>query len=46
MKFSEFLDLIKVLRMLFGVPIAKKFFLTNLKRFDKIIDSDSLNNLK
>lgn len=46
MQFTDFLAFIKVVRMLFGVPVAKKIFLANLKRFDKIIDSDSLNNLK
>jgi len=45
MQYTDFIATVKILRMLFGVPIAKKFFLDNIKKFDKVIDSDSLINL-
>lgn len=46
MQLNDFLSLVKVLRMLFGVTVAKKFFLANINQYDKVINSDSLNNLK
>jgi len=46
MQFTDFLSLVKIIRMLYGVTEAKKFFLDNIKQFDKVISSDSLNNLK
>lgn len=46
MTFDNFLDLTKIIRMIWGVPVSKKFFLDNIKQFDKVVDSNSLINLK
>lgn len=46
MTLADFLKLTEVIRMLWGVPQSKKFFLDNIKKFDKIVDSNSLINLK
>lgn len=46
MTLAEFLDLTKIIRMIWGVPASKKFFLDNISRFDKVVDSNSLINLK
>jgi len=45
MQFGDFCDLVKVLKMLYGSDVAKKFFTNNIHLF-KVIDSESLNNLK
>lgn len=45
MQFGDFLSLVKVLKMLFGSSVAQTFFLENITRFDKIVDSESLTNV-
>jgi len=45
MLFSEFLDLVKVMKMLYGREIAEKFFTKNVTSFYNL-DSESLNQVK
>lgn len=45
MKYSDFLDTVKVLKMLYGRNVAEKYFLDNIHLFDKIIDNASVSNL-
>lgn len=44
MQFSEFLDLVKVLKMLYGTQIAEKFFTKNISLYYDL-DSASLNKI-
>ena len=45
MQYIEFLDTVKVLKMLYGAPIAEKFFTKNIGLYYDL-DSASLSNLK
>lgn len=45
MQFGDFIALCKVLKMLYGADVAKKFFTKNISLFN-IVDSESLINLK
>lgn len=44
--YSEFLDTVKVLKMLYGSAVAKSFFENNIRNFDKTIDPYSLSVLQ
>lgn len=41
MPFNEFLDLVKVLKMLYGSEIAKNFFTKNVNKYYNL-DSESI----
>ena len=45
MLFNEFLDLTKVLKMLYGREIAEKFFTNNIGMYYDL-DNESLSSLK
>lgn len=45
MNYTEFLDTVKVLKMLYGRDIAEKFFTKNKEQF-KILDSVSVSKLQ
>lgn len=40
MQFSDFLSLVKVIRMLYGIRTAKDFFEQNLALFESVVDTD------
>lgn len=42
MDFDRFLDFTKVIRMIYGLDAATKFFEKNIKNYDKLIDIKSL----
>lgn len=43
--YAEFLDTVKVLKMLYGRDVSEKFFTDNIKSYYDI-DSESLSNVK
>lgn len=41
MTYNEFLDTVKVLKMLYGAVIARDFFEHNIEKFEKPLNLDS-----
>lgn len=41
MTYNEFLDTVKVLKMLYGSVIAREFFENNIEKFEKPLSLDS-----
>lgn len=43
MDYDRFLETVRVIRMLYGLPTAIEFFEKNINKFDKLIDISTMN---